>query len=191
MTETQAGSTLEYLVARCAMGDRIAFADLYQATSAKLFAVLLRILKNEEMAEDALQDVFIKVWHKATEYHVGKGAVMTWLLSIARYRAIDLLRRTKTAVQVDAEEGLEERAANEPDVAELAGRAVDNARLNTCLDELEGPRRACLVLAYCEGYTHDELSQRLGSPVGTIKSWIRRGLKVLKACLDGEGDYRG
>lgn len=192
MTEIQANPTLEHLVARSAMGDRLAFADLYQATSAKLFAVLLRILKNEELAEDALQDVFIKVWHKAKEYHAGKGAVMTWLLSIARYRAIDMLRRAKSAVQTDsADDVLENSAADQPDLVELTGRAVDNDRLNTCLDELESPRRACLVLAYCEGYTHDELSRRLGSPVGTIKSWIRRGLQALKACLDGEDSHRG
>lgn len=181
-----AAAALANLVARCALGDRVAFADLYQATSAKLFGVLLRIVKNEEMAEDALQDVFIKVWHKAGDYHAGKGTVMTWLISIARYRAIDMLRRARAGVQTvsDDEQPVEARAANDSDPLQLNCRVAEDARLAACLDELDSQRRACLVLAYCEGYTHDELSQRIGSPLGTIKSWIRRGLQSLKACLE-------
>ncbi|MCB1801645.1 MAG: sigma-70 family RNA polymerase sigma factor [Gammaproteobacteria bacterium] len=174
------------MLARAALGDRLAFADLYRATSAKLFAVLLRMLKNEEMAEDALQDVFIKVWHRAGEYHAGKGTVMTWLISIARYRAIDMLRRARAGVQTVSEEQrpLDSHPARDGDPVERTCRVSDDARLAACLDELDAQRRACLVLAYCEGYTHDELSQRVGSPLGTIKSWIRRGLLALKSCLE-------
>ena len=95
MTDPAPDPNLADLLARCALGDRVAFADLYCATSSKLFGVLLRILKNEELAEDALQDVFISVWQKAGDYHAGRGAVMTWLISIARYRAIDMLRQRR------------------------------------------------------------------------------------------------
>ena len=190
MTESPSNATLDQLLARCALADRAAFAALYAATSAKLFAVVLRILKNQELAEDALQDVYIKIWHSAADYHAGKGAVMTWMTSIARYRAIDMLRRARSGIKVSTGDVDTVDAQQSPGggPAELAMQQADNSRLSACLDELDPPRRACLVLAYCDGYTHDELSVKLGSPVGTIKSWIRRGLQALKACLGGEDD---
>ena len=190
MIEQTPAEALVALLARCALGDRAAFADLYHATSAKLFAVLLRMLKNEELAEDALQDVFINVWHKAGDYHAGLGAVMTWLISIARYRAIDMLRRRRASLQDetgDAGPSPDSLPASDGDPFEHTCRVANDRRLVECLDALDGQRRACLVLAYCDGYTHEELSRRLGSPVGTIKSWVRRGLQGLRDCLSRGG----
>lgn len=186
MTTSTTTKPLEDLLARCALGDRIAFADLYDATSAKLFGVLLRMLKQNDQAEDALQDVYLKIWRKAADYHVGKGRVMTWLISIARNHAIDQLRRAdaRPTLSHEEHEQPDQQAASGAAVFDLAKRLTDNALLAICLDELDPQRRACVVLAYCEGYTHDELSIRLGSPIGTIKSWIRRSLQALKSCLE-------
>lgn len=181
-------ASLEDLIARTALGERAAFARLYQATAAKLFGVLLRILKHEELAEDALQDVYVKVWHHARDWHSGKGAPLTWLTSIARYRAIDLLRRARSGVPLAGDgPAPDELPATLGDPFVASSRQADGARLDDCLDTLPAERRACLVLAYCEGYTHEELSRRLDAPVGTVKSWIRRGLAALKDCLEAAG----
>ena len=190
MNETQSTPSLDHLLARCALADGGAFAELYAATSAKLFAVVLRILKNRELAEDALQDVYIRIWQSAADYHAGRGAVMTWMTSIARYRAIDMLRRANAGIKVSAgdADAVDTQHAPGAGPVEFAVQQAANTRLTACLDELDPPRRTCLVLAYCDGYTHDELSVKLGSPVGTIKSWIRRGLLALKACLGGGDD---
>lgn len=144
MTESPSNPSLDHLLARCVLADRGAFAALYTATSAKLFAVVLRILKNRELAEDALQDVYINIWHSAADYHAGNGAVMTWMTSIARYRAIDMLRRAGSGIKVSTGDADTVDAQQAPGggPAELAMQQADNARLSACLDELDPPRRA-------------------------------------------------
>lgn len=184
MPDSPANSDLADLISRCALRDRQAFAALYDATSAKLFSVIQRILGQEAVAEETLQEVYLKIWQRAGDYHVGKGRPMTWLISLARYRAIDVLRAQQRRVPAgshDAVDTLVESASGPQQDAMQSGESAD---LDECLGQLAEPRRQCLQLAYCEGYTHEELSERMGSPIGTIKSWIRRSLLAVRDCLE-------
>lgn len=173
---------LAALLSRVALGDRTAFARLYQAISSHLYGALLRILKQESLAEEALQDVFLKIWQGAGNYRAERGAASTWMYAIARYRALDMLRQARN-FNHESEELLE-LADKAPGPMDLAFAAVKSTALRKCLEELQTAQRDCLMMAYCEGYTHEEVSAHLGSPLGTVKSWIRRGLESLRKCLD-------
>ena len=184
MSEKSTSTDLADLLARTALRDRKAFAALYAASSAKLFGVIHRILGEQAVAEETLQEVYLKIWQRAGDYRADVSRPMTWMISIARFRAIDVLRargRHELPGSDDALLTLADPQAGPQTQAEQAGEA---AHLQDCLDELPEQRRQCLQLAYCEGYTQEELSEHLGSPLGTIKSWIRRGLLSLRDCLE-------
>lgn len=195
MTERQArqgggkreDSGLGHWLAASARGDREAFAVLYGSTSPQLFAVLLRTLKRHDLAEEILHDVYMKVWTRAGDYDPAKGTPMVWLVAIARNAALDRLRRGRHEVPFDeaATGALEASAAPGPDPAAAAFAGAEAEALRACLDELEPGPRECVYLAFVEGHTHVELATRLDRPPGTIKSWIRRSLQRLRACLDG------
>lgn len=176
---------LEELVARCAAGDAAALRSLYKSTSAQLYGVLLRILRREDLAEEALQDVFVSVWRNAKDYRPARGAVTTWLVSIARYRAIDIKRARKREVHfADPQEYVpEETIAGDSEPLAAAAHDADARRLNDCLRELGTMQRNAVCLAYLNGLTHDEVARALAAPLGTVKSWVRRGLESLKGCL--------
>lgn len=173
-----------------ALGDERAFAELYRACSSHLFGLLLRMLQRRDWAEEALQDCFVKIWQKAETYEPEKGAPLTWLLSVARYRALDLLRMKRPEVELpDADEehgGLPPMAlhdeAEDPLARASEGQGI--ARMRECLKVLPPEQREALLLAYYEGYTHQELAKRMNAPLGTVKSWVRRGLARLRECLD-------
>lgn len=175
--------SLEELLARVAIRDRAAFNQLYSQTSSKLFGVLLRMLKNEQLAEDVLQDTYVRIWRKADTYRAGRNEPMTWLHSIARYRAIDLIRKhRKESRDRGIDEALEQ---SNPAFSVLENlERLDKEKLMDCLKELDQDHSDAIVSSYCEGYSHSELSEKLKKPVGTIKSWIRRGLQSLKVCLE-------
>lgn len=179
---------LDDLLARCGLKDRQAFALLYDNTSAKLFAVVLRILKQQSLAEETLQDVYLKIWQRAGDYRSGRVQAMTWLISIARNRAIDVLRSQGRHQAVDNPDNLDHLTDDAPGPQQQAMRSRQQEELDRCMEQLPPPRRQCLQLAYCEGYTHDELSTRLKTPVGTIKSWIRRSLLAVRDCLEALHD---
>lgn len=175
---------LEHLLEHCAQGSEPAFEELYTSCSTQLFSVAMRILKIESVAEEALQEAFIKIWQKAEHYTPGAGTPMAWMYSVARHQALDLLRRRSIR------EG-NEMAIKPYHIASLADESKslnamseDATLLIMCLDQLAGPARDCLVSAYCEGYSNDELSKRHDTPTSTVKSWIRRGLISLRACID-------
>ncbi|HSN17967.1 MAG TPA: sigma-70 family RNA polymerase sigma factor [Gammaproteobacteria bacterium] len=172
------------LLHACAQGRQAAFQALYREVSPQLFAVLVRILKRRDLAEEALQDALLNVWRNAGSYSAEKGAPMTWLVSISRYRALDMLRRERREVPLD-EDGGDGDAGDQ--AAEAEGTSVSKAeerRLEECMDRLNDGQRRSLRLAYVDGCTHEEIAVRVGSPVGTVKSWVRRGLESLKRCLD-------
>ena len=173
---------LATLLGAVARGDRRAFALLYQRLSPKLFAILLRILRNKATAEDALQDVFLKIWQNAGSFAPEAGSGMAWLVSITRNRAIDILRAKNPAEPAATE--ATDYFANIADHQGGEGQIMDLAVLQHCLETLEEPARACILLAYHEGYSREELAQRFGRPVGTIKTWLHRSLAALKSCLD-------
>lgn len=175
----------EWLTAT-AQGDERAFQQLYAATSSQLYALLLRILRSPERAQDALQDAYVKVWQKADTYAPERGAPLTWLLSIARYRALDVLRRKRPEVAMPEEPDmmatlLEDEQALSPLEENENQQSLD--AIQACLKTLAPQQRDSVLLAYYEGLTHQELSQRMDAPLGTVKSWIRRGLMRLRECL--------
>jgi RNA polymerase sigma factor (sigma-70 family) len=176
-------TSLADLIVAVGGGDRAAFRALYDQTSPKLFGIILRIIRNRAAAEDILQDVYLRVWRNASSYSRETGPGLAWLNSIARNRAIDLLRRKSfTAPPVD-EDGTDwyEKIAGPRDVeADL----LDVAALRRCLGAIEEPSRSCVLLAYYEGYSRDELATRFDKPVNTIKTWLYRSLNALKACLE-------
>lgn len=168
------------LLAACALGDKMAFRELYQGVAPRLFAVQLRILKQRTLAEEALQETFLKIWSHAQDYRPERGQPMGWLISIARYQAIDLGRCQPTELHMDDANLF----ATADSVHESMKSEGNQKLLNHCLERLEAQARRCVVMAYCEGYTHVELSRILETPIGTIKSWIRRSLQRLKDCID-------
>lgn len=174
---------VERLLARCARGEQQALEELYGLTSARLFGVLMHILKRRELAEDALQDVYVRVWQRAGQFDSYRGRPTAWLVSIARYRAIDLLRGRRTLLPIDDADG-EARIEmmSEPEVPPESSRT--RAALERCLGLLNDAQRRCVTLAFVNGLSHDEIALTLGSPLGTIKSWVRRGLLSLRQCLE-------
>lgn len=179
---------LARLLAAVSDGDPAAFNLLYRSCAAHLYGLLLRILKRPDLAEDALQDCFLKVWRKADSYEPGKGAPLAWLSAIARYRALDLLRRRPpevnqtdfgTADWPDPAEPVD--APNSP-LREICAEE-DLEALRHCLATLSPEQRQSILLAYHDGYTHQELAEVLHVPLGTVKSWLRRGLLRLNECL--------
>ncbi|MGB1558106.1 MAG: sigma-70 family RNA polymerase sigma factor [Oceanococcaceae bacterium] len=175
MTDTQ--PDLAELLGRTSLGDRTAFRRLYEHTSAHLFGLALRILRDESLAQEAVQDAYVQIWQKAEAYSESRGAVSTWLGSIVRYRALDMLRARKRLDFVDE--------VPEVDAIDPSGQWVDQTDLARCWPELSTEQQSALALSFVEGLSHAELSSRLDSPLGTIKSWVRRGLAVLKRCLEG------
>lgn len=167
---------LEPLLGRTALKDREAFRRLYQLAAPHLLGVAVRILQTRGTAEEALQDAFVQIWQRAGTYRPEKARASTWMTSIVRYRALDALRRSGRETSIDdvPEQALPAAAA--------PGITVEPA-LRRCLGQLPAGHQECLTLAFVEGYTHQQLSRKLGTPLGTVKSWIRRGLQQLKECL--------
>jgi RNA polymerase sigma-70 factor, ECF subfamily len=182
LTAPASALRLQQLIRGAARRDPAAFAALYAETSAKLFGVALRILRQRELAEEALQESFVAIWQRAGDYDPARGSAMGWLVTVVRHGAIDQLRRSVARP--------ESRIAPEEALMTLAapGSADSGAELHAlqrCLDELDEQPRRAVLLAYCYGLTRDELAARLGVPVGTVKSWLRRSLERLQKCLEG------
>lgn len=176
--------TLETLLARCGAGDADGLRLLYDRTSAHLFGLLVRILVREDLAQEALQDVFVSIWRNAAKYNERKGAAFTWIVSIARYRAIDIVRSRRRETHVGETVAASVDDAGDDDVPALVDQHTDSVRLKNCMQKLQISQRNAISLAFLSGLTHREVAERLGAPLGSIKSWIRRGLDELKGCLE-------
>lgn len=187
MTDTDSlqpgADALEALLTRSALGDRNAFNTLYEATSARLFAVLVRICSQRQLAEDILHDSYLRIWQRAGDYRRAQGAPLTWMISIARYRAIDVLRRENRRITNAEFPELPAPSSERPDAQ--ASDKESAAALENCLDQLGDQQQRSLRLAYLSGLTYQQTAARVGSPLGTVKSWIRRGLGALRDCLEG------
>lgn len=171
-------------LAGCAQGDNQALERLYRASSAHLYAQLLRILRNESAAQDCLQQVFIRIWNAAGQYDASRAKPMTWLSTLTRNIGIDWLRRQKPQDATDTESLLETLTGEgDPETDSMSVQHADH--LHDCLDTLSHPQRQALEMVYFQGLTHSELAETLTQPLGSVKSWIRRGLERLKACLTG------
>ena len=164
----------------CARGERFALNALYQRESRWLLGVAQRIVGDRDHAHDVLQDAFLQIWQKAASYQRSLGSARGWIYTVVRHRALDLARRSGREVSVgDDLEALSD--ARQADEHGLAG--PDTTALDRCLDALDERKRDCIVSAFVEGYTHEQIATKLSTPVGTVKSWIRRGLLALKECL--------
>jgi RNA polymerase sigma-70 factor (ECF subfamily) len=173
------------LLARCALKDRKAFEQLYRTTSAQLFGLVLRIVKDQELASEVLQESYVKIWNRAGDFRPDLAKPVTWMGAIARHQAIDAIRRSATQpTGSETVEELEWLADESEGPSEIVSRTQEEKALHDCLGRLEGVQRQAMMLAYFNGLTHDELAERLATPLGTVKSWIRRGLLRLKSCLD-------
>lgn len=169
---------LEQLLARTALRDQRAFRQLYELAAPHLLGVSIRILGSRSLAEEALQDAFVQFWNNAGTFSATRAKAGTWMISIVRYRSLDLLRKSGRETPLDE---VPESALPtvEPDSAGDSEPGLDR-----CLNELADQQRSCISLAYVEGRSHQEISQKTGTPLGTVKSWIRRGLQQLKECLE-------
>lgn len=172
---------LESLLAGIAAGERENFRLLYRGSSAKLFGVILRITRRQALAEEVLQDAFLTIWQRAGDYAPEKGSAMTWMATIARRRAIDRMRRLRPEAVLDEAEDQPDSAPS-PQAAAMA--SAERRALERCLDTLEAGQKRSILLAFQDGLTHEELAAKLSIPLGTVKSWIRRGLLRLKGCLE-------
>lgn len=177
-------ATLQRLLGAIALRDEAALRALYDVTAPKLFGVILRIQRDRSLAEDVLQDVYVKVWQSAGSYLPAAGRPLPWLCAIARNRAIDMIRR-KTEMPASSTDGGEDWMERLADPRAGEGALLDRDALLACLGRLEPTQRDCVVLAYCEGWSREELAQRHERPVNTIKTWLHRSLAALKGCLEG------
>ncbi len=166
------------------MGDRAAFRLLYERTAAKLFGVCLRVLNDRALAEEALQDVFMKVWHRAGQYRVNGFSPMTWLITLARNASIDRLRRrnagNRKVEPIDAVDLLADPA---PGPAQQAEARSEAQALAACMAELPPERAEMVRRAYLEGATYTELATATGTKLNTVRTWLRRSLMQLRECL--------
>jgi RNA polymerase sigma-70 factor (ECF subfamily) len=179
-----AGEDISGLLRRIAAGDRGAFRHLYELQANRLYAVALRITRQAPLAADAVHDAFLQVWRNADRFEAARGSPEAWLLSLVRYRALDIARRRGRETTQDVLD-LPEQADDGPDPLQRLAESRDAAALHACLRGLEPERRRLLLLAFVDGLTHSELAARVGMPLGTVKSWIRRSLQTLRLCLDG------
>ncbi|WP_245314718.1 sigma-70 family RNA polymerase sigma factor [Labrys sp. WJW] len=175
-------TSLESRLRAVAAGDRAAFRNLYDATQSKLYGVVLRILRDRPQADDALQEIYVRIWDKAADFDPNKASAMTWMATIARNRAIDLLRSARPLAGADAQE-IEDLPAEASEPLEARHRSEELQRLLACLAGLDEERRQMILLAYYRGATREALSRRFERPVPTVKTLLHRGLAQLRECL--------
>ncbi|MBN9408645.1 MAG: sigma-70 family RNA polymerase sigma factor [Burkholderiales bacterium] len=177
----------ESALARCARGEHPALAELYQRECAWLLGVAMRIVRERSRAEDALHDAFLRIWTRAASFDPAQGSARGWIYSVVRHTALNQVRDGAREVTLDEESAMatevqhaveQYRQAWAP--AELRG---DLGHLQHCLDALPAERRDCILFAYVEGCSHGEIAQRTGTPLGTVKAWLQRGMKALRECM--------
>lgn len=177
-----ASEDITKLIVRISMRDRAAFDALYRLTSTKLFGVCLRVLNDRAEAEEALQEVYVKVWSKADRFAVSDLSPISWLVAVARNHAIDRIRQRRRPT-VDLDQAIDVAdAAPDPEARAAAGE--ERRRLNACLEELDGERAAAVRGAYLTGESYAELAERHKVPLNTMRTWLRRSLLKLRECLE-------
>lgn len=178
---------LYHLLAAVGLQDRGAFRALYDATAARLFGFALRVLHKDELAEEAVQDAFVAIWHAASSYQPHLAAPLTWMATIVRNKALDVRRRAQAAGEGDAlhvdADAADLLADTDAGPHERAALSRDARALADCMDTLAGRQRQAIGMAYLHDLSHTDIAGRLGLPIGTVKTWIRRGLDRLRDCL--------
>jgi RNA polymerase sigma-70 factor (ECF subfamily) len=185
---------LAALLAKVALGDQAAFTDLYRQSSSHLYGVAVRILREGSAAEEILQEVYVSVWHHAGSYVAAKSQPLTWLSAIVRNRCLDQLRRREldtVTMTTDDDDGKEfELPSSDPTPVEMLLAGAEAQSVRDCVDTLDAVQKQAIALAFYQGLSHAELADHLRQPLGTVKSWVRRGLERLKGCLDRAGYLR-
>ena len=181
-------------MARVALGDQAAFAELYAQTSSHLYGVAVRILRDGALAEEILQEAFVSVWHHAGSYDAAKSQPSTWLAAVIRNRCLDLMRRREldtVTMTTDDDDGREfDLPSGDPTPVEMLLAGADAQAVRDCVDALDAGPKQAIALAFYQGLSHAELADHLRQPLGTVKSWVRRALERLKGCLDRVGYTR-
>jgi RNA polymerase sigma-70 factor, ECF subfamily len=180
-SQATALSSVGVLIEAVGRGSQIALKRLYELESRRLYGIALRIVQRPEIAADVLQEAFVQIWQNAATFSAERGAGAAWLTGIVRFRALDAVRKFGREVLTD-DPALGE-AAIEPDVMEKIDAAAEAGALQRCLKLLDDEQRRCIVLAFVNGLSHSEISERIKAPLGSVKSWIRRGLLTLRRCL--------
>ena len=184
MVDTAHNELLRSLLAASSAGDTQAFARLYEETSAKLFGVAIRIVRREDWAEEVVQESYVKIWDHARDYRTQLSAPLTWMTSIVRNRSLDWLRRPNLEIPEDDDHQLDAWAADDAGPLESLQSQAEAQALARCLARLEGKMRQAIALAFFDGMSHSELAIHMREPLGTVKTWVRRGLDRLKTCLE-------
>ncbi len=173
---------LRQLLAQCSLGDRHAFETLYRSVGPRLHGVALRFMGRPDLAEEVLQESFVRIWNNASRYEAHLSAPLTWMINITRHQAIDQLRKHRDRPLSDVEEQM--LMDESPSAPEQLDSAREARALNRCLDTLEGMQRQSITVAYFQGLSCAELAEHLAAPLGSVKSWIRRGMERLRRCLE-------
>ncbi len=185
-------NTLAALMSRVSMRDHAAFKQLYELTVCCLLGITVRLLRDRSWAEEVVQEVYVSVWHTAPNYSPHKAQPMTWLMAVARNKALDALRSSRAdrehCVRPTGHDDDDDLPDNSADACagplEQLEHAADTHQLRFCLQCLEPPQRQAIALAFYSGLTHAELALHMNQPLGTVKAWVRRGLDRIKRCLE-------
>jgi RNA polymerase sigma-70 factor (ECF subfamily) len=170
------------LIEAVGRGSQIALKRLYELESRRLYGIAVRIVRRPEIAADVLQEAFVQIWQNAAAFSAERGSGAAWLTGIVRYRALDAIRRLGREIPSD-DPALGDEAI-EPDVIEKMGASAEAEALRRCLKLLDGDQQRCIALAFVDGLSHSQIAERIKAPLGSVKSWIRRGLLSLRRCLE-------
>jgi RNA polymerase sigma-70 factor, ECF subfamily len=173
---------LVWLIAAVAKGDEAAFERLYGATKSKLFGVVLRILRRQDLAEEVVQEAYVRIWNGAGQFNPALASPITWMVSIARNRAIDMVRKRGES-SIEDEPAAMEVAADTPDPLARREMTEELKRLLACVGRLEPDRQKLVLLAYYNGWSREQLAEKFSTPVNTVKTWLRRSMIEIRDCL--------
>lgn len=169
------------LLGKIALKERRALSELYRLTSPKLFGICLRLLKDRGEAEDAMQEIYVKIWQRSQSFAATGHSAMAWIATIARYHCIDRMR-ARAPVAIELEEAWHV-ADSAPDPEQSATLRSEGKRIDSCMEALEADRAAAVRQAYVEGLSYRELADQFDVPLNTMRTWLRRSLLALRECL--------
>ena len=181
-SQTAALSSVGVLIEAVGGGSQAALKRLYELESKRLYGIALRIVRRPEIASDVLQEAFVQIWQNAPAFSAERGVGAAWLTGIVRFRALDAVRKTSREV-LSGDPGLGDEPL-EPDVIEKIGASAEAEALRRCLKLLDEEQQRCVLLAFVDGMSHSEIAERIKAPLGSVKSWIRRGLLAMRRCLE-------
>lgn len=188
LTDEQKQDRLIHLLGKVSLNDEAAFAQLYELTSGALYGFALKVVADESLASEVLQEAYMKIWRKAGDYRPHLAKPMTWMIAITRNHGIDTLRKQRIKTDdkpIDEMISLIDESAENPVASSIAGD--EREQLIHCMQGLKGDQQKAVLYAFYQDLTHEEIAGRLDKPLGTIKSWVRRGLLSLKTCMEQFG----